>query len=207
MIQFEDVTHLFKIDWLRFQDHVRKLEAKLPKAGGDLFNGWSVQSASGKYTDGWIDGSRFFKTNEAGEVTGYDTAAAKAAGYFASRFHTKITNAAGLDAIQAIMTASKLGLSPVRARLIQLTPGSKSAWHTDGTADKLILRLHLVVETNPGCWFIHSNGRQHLEGQHAYLLNVNDFHQVVNEGTTNRTHLVVDVTDTKRISKVHHARS
>lgn len=205
MINITDITTHFDLNWSRFKDHIRKLEKTMPKAGGQMFSGWSVQSENGDYRSGWIDGSKYFITDEDNEVIGYNHDQAVSDGYVDSRRHLKITKAAGVDAIRAVITASQLGLQPARARLIQLVPGAKSLWHTDGTPENLILRLHLVIETNPGCWFIHEGGRIHMEEAHAYLVNVNEFHQVVNEGDTNRTHLVVDVFDTKKISKAHYA--
>ncbi len=202
MIQFEDVTDLFTVNFEELRSHLRYLEDNLPKAGGTMFNGWTVTSKGGSYKEAWVDGSAFFKRLPTGKVV-FDPAAAKAAGFHPKEQHVNPTDASSPELMSIISQAKKLGLAPCRARLIQLVPGASSSWHTDGTPENLILRLHVVIQTNPGATFASASGLRHLEQDRIFLINVNDYHSVQNSGPTNRTHLVVDVTDTKKISKVH----
>lgn len=202
MIKFEDITSLFNPDFDALRAHIRVLEQTLPKAGSEHFNGWTVMGKDGKHTDGWIDGSKFLKKLP-NEKFYWDFQAAHAAGYHPSKDHLLYTNAANPELIRLIEQAKLLGLTPCRARLIQLVPGAVSNWHTDGTPEKLALRLHVVIETNEKASFVSDEGPTHLPADRVYLINVNYYHRVENLGDSSRTHLVVDVTDTHQISKAH----
>lgn len=202
MIQFENVTEVFAPDFNALTNHLRKLEVEVPKAGGAMFNGWTVMGRNGKHTDGWVDGSAFMKKTIHGKVY-FDAPAAAAAGFYPNAAHNRFTNASCPELERILLTAKSLGLKPCRARLIQLAPGATSNWHTDGTPEKLILRLHVVIESNPEAVFRTDQGSTNLKAGNVFLINVNYYHAVENHGDTSRTHLVVDVTDTKGISKVH----
>jgi len=202
MIQFENITELFAPDFDALRAHVRQLEATLPKAGGEMFNGWSVMSRSGSYRDGWVDGSVFMKTLSNGKVY-FDSLGAARAGYHRSSEHLTFTEAASDELRRLIGQATELGFQPCRARLIQLVPGAASNWHTDGSPAKTILRLHIVIETNEQAHFHSEEKATHLPANNVFLINVNYRHMVDNLGDTARTHLVVDVKDTKGVSKVH----
>lgn len=201
-IKFEDITHLFSVDFDALRRHVQHLEATLPKAGGAMFNGWTVMSRGGSYKEAWVDGSQFFKKGPTGKLI-FDIVAAHRAGFYPNREHTRYTDASCSELIKLVERAKELGLSPCRARLIQLVPGATSSWHTDGTPDKQVLRLHAVIQTNKDATFTTEGGAQHLEQDKLFLINVNFYHSVQNNGSTPRTHLVIDVTDTRKISRVH----
>jgi hypothetical protein len=202
MIKLENLTHLFTVNWDAIRNYIRTELVKYPKAGSGDFTGWSVTSNTGKYTDGWLNGTHFMSVGLDGEIV-IDKDAALAAGYCSAKFHTQFTDIANADLQSCINQLSNLGLSPCRARLTQLEPGAESDWHTDGKPSDKIIRLHFVFDTNPDCFFIHEAGKSHMEENNVYLININYHHKVVNLGNTNRTHMIVDVTDTKGISKVH----
>ncbi len=98
-----------------------------------------------------------------------------------------------------------LGLFPVRARLTQMSPGDMTEWHIDSLPETQATRLHFVIETNPGVVMLTAEGERHLEQDHVYIFNVNDYHQVKNLGDVPRTHLFMDVYDSRGITK-HHSR-
>ncbi len=81
------------------------------------------------------------------------------------------------------------------ARLMRLTPGSVIKEHSDHDldAEEGMARLHIPVTTNPDVEF-KVNGRPVVmaPGQTWYL-RLADPHSVANRGTTERTHLVLDV--------------
>lgn len=200
MIQFEDLTHLFNVDWAALREHVKTNLNHLPKSGGSMFSGWSVQGKNGSMTDGWVDGSAFWKKSN-GKLY-FDLQAAQAAGFFMNKEHVQLTDASSPALASCVERMTELGFQPCRSRLIQLQPGASSTWHTDGSA--LMLRMHFVIETNDQCWFKHGEEQRfHFKENCVYLINVNDYHQVGNDGSTDRTHLVTDVTDTFKVSKVH----
>jgi hypothetical protein len=202
MIKFENLTSLFSVNWEAIKNYIDTELVKYPKAGMGDFTGWSVQSKTGKYTDGWVNGTHYMSFGANGELI-FDKEAATAAGFYPSKFHTEFTDIANDDLKSCIDQLRKLGLSPCRARLTQLVPGAESDWHTDGKPSDKIIRLHFVFETNPDCFFMHEAGKFHMEEKNVYLVNINYHHKVVNLGNTNRTHMIVDVTDTSGISKVH----
>lgn len=202
MIEIENLTHLFNVNWDNIKSYIRTELVKYPKAGMGEFTGWSVTSNTGKYTDGWVNGTHFMTLDLNNELV-IDKEAAIAAGYCPAKFHTKFTDIANDDLKSCINQLSDLGFSPCRARLTQLASGAESDWHTDGKPSDKIIRLHFVFDTNPDCFFIHEKGKFHMEENNVYLVNINYHHKVVNLGITDRTHMIVDVTDTKGISKVH----
>ncbi len=203
MIYFEDMTHLFSIDWVKIEEHVQELSNTLPRQGGEYFSGWSVQGKNGSFKDGWIDGSAFIKYSSDG-TRSFDYATAKKAGLHPSKEHVKITDASCPALNDYVQQMVDLGFQPARSRLIDLRPGDRSNWHTDSSANVLTLRMHAVIRTNPQAMFVTEAGEQQLQAHHVYLINVNDYHQVQNDGDSSRTHLVTDVVDSRFLSKVHH---
>jgi hypothetical protein len=202
MIKFENLTSLFSVNWEAITEYINTELIKYPKAGSGDFKGWSVQSNTGQYTDGWVNGSSYMLIGTNGEIK-FNEKAATAAGYYPSKFHTEFTNIANDDLKSCINQLDDLGLVPCRARLTQLPPGGESNWHTDGGPTDKIIRMHFVFDTNPDCFFIHKFGKFHMEKNNVYLININYHHMIVNLGNTPRTHMIVDVVDTKGISKVH----
>jgi hypothetical protein len=200
MIKIKNITPLFSVNWDPIKHYINNDLLMYPKAGEGNFKGWSVQSKTRKYTDGWVNGSLYTSVDENGKVT-LNEKAGTAAGYYPSRLHTEFTDIANDDLKSCINQLYEHGLSPCRARLIQIPPGGESSWHTDGKPSDKIIRIHFVFETNPECFFIHNFGKFHMEENNIYLINVNYHHMVVNRGNSIRTHMVVDVTDTNGIGK------
>lgn len=199
MIYFENLTHLFVVDWNSIENHIKNNLMNLPRAGHEKFAGWAVQSFSGKYTDGWVDGSQFLSRKDG--RTFWDSEGARNAGYRHKTEQVHFTDASCPALVDVIQQLADLGFNPLRARLINLRPGDRSSYHTDGPPP--ILRMHFVIETNTACFFRSEHETAHLPARQVFLINVDDYHQVWNDGTTNRTHLVVDVEDTKGISLLH----
>lgn len=84
---------------------------------------------------------------------------------------------------------------PLRVvRLMRLTPGSRIKEHTDvdlAFEDGLV-RIHVPVITNDNVEF-HLNGRRVvMAAGTAWYLRLSDPHSVVNAGTADRVHLVID---------------
>jgi len=188
VVKIEDVTEFFpNLDWESLMAHVQELELKLPKAGSnDKWNGWSILSETGKYTNGWLSATNLEEIRQ----------------YNVSK-HTNPTEIITPTLSQLISDLQELGLTPVGMRYWQLLPASKGKWHCDNV-EHSPLRIHFVVKTNPGCFFITEHERTHLKEHHAYLINVDDYHIVENNSThETRTHLTANVKNTKGISKVH----
>jgi hypothetical protein len=192
-MRFINITHLFpNIDYDKLKDQVSHLEHHVPKAGpgqNAALSGWAVMGINGKHSDGWAVPRNFMHRGT------YDPDIAEKIGFFPAHKHKKYTNAASDQFIELLEAAKKLNFNPCRARLIQLMPGRRSSYHTDGPPEILFARMHVVIRTNPDAVFITEEGETHLPENNIFLINVNTKHAVANLGSTARTHLVVDVDD------------
>ena len=85
-----------------------------------------------------------------------------------------------------------------------LPPGKKVPLHTDhlenkvftGEGDnylKLIHRIHIPIITNPGVFFKILGEKKHMKVGECWDINQNVLHEIWNEGTSNRIHLIVDM--------------
>ncbi len=85
---------------------------------------------------------------------------------------------------------------PVQSvRLMRLGPGSAILPHEDLdlAAEQGRARLHLPITTNPGVRFVLNGVAVPMEVGELWYLRLSDSHEAVNEGTTPRVHLVIDV--------------
>jgi len=68
--------------------------------------------------------------------------------------------------------------------------------HTDGSAEKLSPhKIHIPLVTNQDCFFYEEQVRFHFEEGMAYEVNNVKTHSVINNGTTDRIHLVFECID------------
>jgi hypothetical protein len=150
------------------------------------WGGWSIQSSTGEYSDGWASGQHQFK----GTANGIVKIASNIEG--ANKYlHKNFTEAAMPEFRNCIKQASKLGLHPLRSRVIELRPDEQSGWHVD--SDKLEYRLHFVIQSNPKAVMLTEQGEFHLAQDNVFIFNINEYHQVRNFGDDHRVHLMMDV--------------
>lgn len=72
-------------------------------------------------------------------------------------------------------------------------PGAEIKSHVDSHfLDKESHRIHLVLETNEKSYMICNQEKKHFPVGSCFIFNNLMWHSVLNEGTTPRTHLVVD---------------
>lgn len=103
--------------------------------------------------------------------------------------------------LELMQQIEEAGLYPCRARLTKIPPGGATSWHRDALDNQYSVRLHIPIETNPYCWFITETECHHFEVGKSYLVNVNEMHKAVNQGGTDRYHLIAQVWDTKGLSQ------
>ena len=89
------------------------------------------------------------------------------------------------------------GKRPRLAMFMVIRPGGSIPAHRDNPARENAIageltRLHLVLDTNPGCWSFHDGQWQQLEAGSVYLMDPAKEHGAVNWGERDRVHLVVD---------------
>ena len=84
---------------------------------------------------------------------------------------------------------------PLRvARLMRLTPGSIIKEHSDPdlSFEGGMVRFHIPVSTNDAVEFYLNNTRVVLEAGSLWYLRLSEPHRVLNRGSTDRVHLVID---------------
>lgn len=84
---------------------------------------------------------------------------------------------------------------PLRSvRLMRLTPGSRIKTHQDPDLDfeSGTVRFHVPITTNPAVEFRLNGAPVPMTAGSAWYLRLSDPHSVVNRGTTDRVHLVID---------------
>jgi len=165
------------------------------------FGGWSILSNTGDWRDGW----ETFQT-EQGEVLEKwlptQELIEKSLKHFNmahSLEHDKPT-AAYVGAIKDVIDqVSDLGFQPRRARVTCLQAGCKSLVHKDADTNEYMARLHIPLFTNEQCVFIADGTHLHMPADgNAYMVWVNIWHQIRNDGDSNRYHIIMDAYDTKR---------
>jgi hypothetical protein len=85
--------------------------------------------------------------------------------------------------------------TPLRAvRLMRLTPGSVIKEHNDLelSFEEGTVRIHVPVVTNAGVEFYLNRSRVVLDAGSAWYLRLSDPHSVVNRGSSDRVHMVID---------------
>lgn len=79
-------------------------------------------------------------------------------------------------------------------RLMRLAPGSRIKEHHDNDLDAAngVARLHIPAVTNPAVTFRLNGTPVHMAPGETWYLRLSDSHNVINDGTTDRVHLVID---------------
>lgn len=190
------------LDIQRLQQHLKEcvLDKEITKQS-EAFGGWSVLSPDGDYRQGWVQGHKLLKP----ETTEEEKAEIrKAFGNKKIAEYTVETEICTGYLLEIVEMLRERQLSPCRARIIRLTAGLACSWHFDTTPNNYLVRLHIPIVTNPGCFFETPNEREHLPADgSAYFIFVNREHRVINHGTEDRYHLVIDVTDVAGVTQHH----
>lgn len=94
--------------------------------------------------------------------------------------------------IREVLAAFECPLTVVR--LMRLTPGSviKPHYDHDLAAEHGAARLHIPITTNPDVAFLLNDEPVVMAPGEAWYLRLVDTHSVINRGTTDRVHLVID---------------
>ena len=93
---------------------------------------------------------------------------------------------------RAVLAEFQCPLNAVR--LMRLTPGSVIKPHRDHdlAAEQGMARLHIPITTNPHVEFLLNGTPVTMAPGEAWYLRLKDTHSVVNRGTSDRVHLVID---------------
>ena len=198
----EKLNLRFDIEKLR--SHLEhEVFCRTPVKIGKNWGGWSVLSSNGKYTDGW-EYPHFRDILENFEVIGivdcfkslfFDY------GVECYKLPTEVCNGYLMTVMEEI---EKMGFRPRKAKLAILRANGQIPFHQDRYNNDYAVRLHIPITTNVNSFFICEEGRAHMPADgSAYLVRINRPHKVINFGDSDRIHLLMDVWDTKGVSKYH----
>lgn len=164
------------------------------------FGGWSILSSNGDYRDGWHGGHKLLDP-QISEVEKQELKKNLSKKSFSFSKETAICTGYLKEVIDMVRDYK---LQPRRARIISLKAGTSCVWHRDTEEKIYAVRLHVPIITNPACFFETRTEREHLAADgSAYFIYVNREHRVVNNGTEDRMHLVMDITDEHQVTKYH----
>ena len=93
------------------------------------------------------------------------------------------------EVFDVLSSKYKLG----RVRILLKEPRSTLSWHRDPEP-----RLHIPIQTNPGCLMVIDNVAKHMPADGSvWITNNTKYHNAFNGGEENRIHLVACVLDYK----------
>lgn len=197
------IDHVFPLG----QQIIQGEEYETPAYHG--FGGWSITSRTGDWKDGWD----FFQNDEGEAMETYfpkDDNNYKSLKFFdiaMSTEHNKPTQGCVGEIKKVVEQIEALGLTPRRVRVTCLKAGAKSLVHRDSDDNEYMARIHIPLITNPKCVFICQGQNLHMEAGSAYMVWVNQWHQIRNDSNEDRYHLLMDAYDTKHITKNFHYES
>lgn len=167
------------------------------------FGGWSITSRTGDWKDGWD----FFQNDEGKAMEVYfpkndnNYKSLKFFNIAHSMEHKNPTQACVGEIASIVSQMEELGLYPRRVRVTCLKAGAKSLVHKDADDNEYMARIHIPLITNKKCVFIMNGTNLHMEAGKAYMVWVNDWHQIRNDSNEDRYHIICDAYDTKGITK------
>lgn len=167
------------------------------------FGGWSLLSRNADWRDGW----EVIQTHTGNTLESFfptQEMIIKAYKYFNiahSLEYDKPTQAYVRYIREILEQLKSLGLTPRRARVTCLKSHSKSLVHKDADTTEYMARLHLPLWSNEKCVFICEGKHLYMEPGKAYLIWANQWHQIRNDSDEDRYHIIMDVYDTKKITK------
>ncbi len=191
--------------------NIQKIYQSIIEAGKNLaakevypgYQGWSLLSEDGTVYSGWNESAVVF--NDKGEmdfIKSYEKK--KSLGLMNDSKHNIPTELMTPELNEIFDFISSKGLNPCRMRVSVLRAGHELYWHSDAPENVYSVRLHIPLITNDQAFFETETEREHLVANgNAYFVKVNRKHRVVNYGTTDRWHLIMDVTDSHGITKFH----
>lgn len=167
------------------------------------FGGWSITSRTGDWKDGWD----FFQNDEGKAMEVYfpkndnNYKSLKFFNIAHSMEHKNPTQACVGEIASVVNQMEALGLYPRRVRVTCLKAGAKSLVHKDADDNEYMARIHIPLITNKKCVFIMNGMNLHMEAGKAYMVWVNDWHQIRNDSDEDRYHIICDAYDTKGVTK------
>jgi len=182
-------------------NHITKLGPPVfqgSEFGYSNFGGWNLQSRTGDWRDGFQMGYELCQNKDGT----YNYPLAKFLNLSLPFEHVNKTQACVGPYSKLVDQLTELGFYPRRMRLTVLKANSKSIIHRDAPADQYLARIHIPIITNEECihWTEHGEFHMPADGS-AYMLWVNNLHQIRNTSKIDRYHIICDAYDTNGITK------
>ena len=177
-------------------------EYETPKYHG--FGGWSLTSKKATWTDGWeaIQTETGTSLEQMLPTQELILKAHKHFGIAHGLEHDKPTEAYVGEIKKVLDDLRDLGFNPCRARVTCLQAGSKSLVHKDADTSEYMARIHIPLWTNKKCVHICDGKNLHMPADGSvYILWTNLWHQIRNDSTEDRYHIIMDAYDTKKITQ------
>ncbi len=173
---------------------------KMDYAYDDYFGGWSIQSWNGKFTDGWERKPVTYLDKNGEEKVDFEKSmAVDTRSVDQCNVRTELCFGQTDEILNKL---EGLGLHPRRARYSRLSPQSILPYHRDCDESMYQVRLHIPIITNPDCVFISEEGEAHMPADGSgYLVKVNELHSSANRSDDYRTHIIINVWDTRGVTK------
>ena len=79
-----------------------------------------------------------------------------------------------------------------RCQVVGLWPSSQIVAHRDPPLAAAVVRYHLPLQSDAGCWVFHGGAWQQLHVGRLYCMDPAEWHGAVNWGQALRLHLMID---------------
>jgi hypothetical protein len=186
-----------------FKNEVKPLTKTL-QGKKQFHGGWSIQSDTGDFIDGWQPGSAVLRKDINGKViVDLEKRKQMFPNGFAFDIPTEICKGPTKDLIVQLYDQ---GFAAKRTRFSELNPGHADTWHFDNGNE--FWRGHIAIETDYDNLFrFRENGKVigcHIPADgYLYLVNISLEHSIINAGKNYRTHIITDSSQDIRDFKVN----
>ena len=174
-----------------------------PQYRSPAFGGWSLQSNTGSYSQGWTQD--FVPYNGPNNLGPSWSPKSKLESGLHTVQNSMVPTEMMTEPFQKLIDKLEaLHLNPRRARIVRIMPGNSTVWHIDGSSRFYQVRLCIPLLTNPHCFFENEQGRYHMKADGAlYFTHINKMHRAANFGETERFQFICHVWDQDHITQFH----
>lgn len=163
--------------------------------GYEVFGGWSLQSRTGDYRDGWQ------MSKDSQTYTDEELKQLKQKGYGHPFEHKNYTDICTGYVRELIEQVDQMGFYPRRARITMSKHHTKSITHSDMPATQYGARIHIPIVSHSLVYHETEYGSFHMEPGNVYIIWVNNMHRIVNDSSIDRYHIIMDAYDTKHVTE------
>jgi hypothetical protein len=190
----------YKLDLRELLLSLKAMRGEFPLNSNENFVGWSIQSRTGDYRDGFqTDIEHCYRKDGT-----FNYKLAKYLDYSHPFEHINRTNACMNSYARLVSFLSHEGFFICRARVTVLRAGTQSIWYSDASPSTYLARIHIPLITNEKCYHtVEGKGSIHMPADGSvYMLWANNRHQIRNDSTEDRYHMIMDAYDTRNKTRL-----